>query len=544
MAEPTAAHARDLGDYVSLVRRRWTWIAGSVLVGLALATAYLSLAQQTYMSTAKVLVKSTGGETTSTAVGARTSGEINLDTEAQLVKSEPVSTRAGELLGSDQSPVSLANKVTVTVPPNTTVLSISFAAPSAEEAQDGASAFAQAYLENRQDDAQEQLSANIDRLEDQRDQTSKDIQDTSVAIAKLSGPGESSDRSFMIARRSTLGAELASINAELAPLVAANVNPGEVILEAQLPGGPVDPNPLVVIPAGLMAGLVIGLGIAAMRERFDKRIHTNAEVERLFGIVPLSTLVARGRGRFTRIDHDVRAFYHSLRANGPDRGEVVLLVGPDAGDTAEHLSYSVAVLASRSGSETAFVTRPASPVLAERRRSHAEKNDALDLPDYEKLGVMVDGEFRSAVLREELDEISSSHEFVILGLPNDDPTVDLPILGRHVDVAVVVIRLGITGRDAVAAVLSDLTKSGVDRVFAVTVDLGRKRGSRDRVVAGDVFGGPAGPRPVTVESTVVESSNVQSSRRPRGEAGRNGNGPSRAPRRDGGSSAVSAGRQR
>ena len=55
-----------------------------------------------------------------------------------------------------------------------------------------------------------------------------------------------------------------------------------------------------------------------LRERFDKRIHTRADIERLFGMVPLTDLVARGRGKFARIDHDVRAFYHSLRANGPE----------------------------------------------------------------------------------------------------------------------------------------------------------------------------------------------------------------------------------
>jgi capsular polysaccharide biosynthesis protein len=543
MAEPTAAHARDLGDYLSLVRRRWVWIVGSVLACLVLATMYLSVAQQTYVSTAKVLVQQTSNNT-GASVGARTNDAINLDTEAQLVKSEAVSKRAGELLGSDQPPVSLANRVNVTVPPNTTVLQIAFSAPTAEQAQDGASAFAQAYLENRQDAAQDQLAANIDRLQGQADEVTKDIQDISAALAKLPGPGENSDKAFLSARRSTLSAQLASINAQLAPLAGEVVNPGEVILEAQVPKTPVDPNPMVIIPAGLMAGLVIGLGLAALRERSDKRIHTGSEVERLFGMVPLTTLVARGRAHFLRIDHDVRAFYHSLRANGPDRGEVALLVGPDAGDTAEHLSFSVAVLASRSGSSTAFVTRPDSPVMAERRRLHVEKNDALDLPDYEKLGVIADGEFRSTVLREELDELSSTHEFIILGLPNDDPTVDLPILGRHVDVAVVVIRLGVTRRDTVGAVLADLTKSGVDRVFAVTVDLGRRQGRRDRVQPSEVFGDTvkaAGPRPVTVESTLVEGNAAQRSRRPRGDSGRGGSG--RGDRRDGGSS-VSAGRQR
>ena len=98
MAELTAAHARDVGDYVSLVRRRWTWVLGSVLVCAALATMFLSVAEQTFVSSSKVLVKSTVG--TSSAVGDRTNDAINLDTEAQLVTSESVAERAGELLGS------------------------------------------------------------------------------------------------------------------------------------------------------------------------------------------------------------------------------------------------------------------------------------------------------------------------------------------------------------------------------------------------------------------------------------------------------------
>ena len=411
--------------------------------------------------------------------------------------------------------MALANQVTVTVPPNTTVLTIGFSAATAEDAQDGASAFAQAYLENRTDSAQDVLAADVARLNEQIEEVSAQIEDTTVGISRLNGPDEGADRAFLIARRENLNSQLASYNAQLAPLVGTIVNPGQVITEAQLPRTPIDPNPMVIIPAGLMAGLVIGLALAGLRERADKRIHTAADVERLFGIVPLSSLVAKGRGRFARIDHDVRAFYHSLRANGPERGEVALLVGPDAGSTAEHLSYSLAVLASRSGSPTAYLTRPDAPILAERRRLKTEKNDALDLGDYEKLGVMADGEFRSSVLREELSELSETHDFLILGLPNDDPTVDLPILGRHVDVAVVVIRLGVTRRDSLALVLANLTKSGVERVLVVTVDL-RQRGLRRAAVSEDeIFGRVElnGPRPVTVESTATVVEGKQRRRR-------------------------------
>jgi capsular polysaccharide biosynthesis protein len=506
MPDLNAAHARDLGDYASLARRRWAWIAAAALVGLAVALGYLATAQQTYVSMAKVQVMAT--TSTGDAVGARTNDEINLDTEAQLVTSQPVATRAGEMLESTLTPVALARRVSISVPPNTTVMAISFSAPSAEGARQGAEAFARAYLESRQETAQAVLQTDVDRLERLIDETQEEVLDTNVRISRLEGPNEKSDRAFMIARRSTLSTQLATYNAELAPLVDTEVVAGKVILDAQLPTSPVDPDPMVLLPAGLMAGLVLGLGLAAWRERSDRRIHTGAELERLFGLVPLASLVARGRGRFVRIDHDVRAFYHSLRANGPESGEVVALVGPDTSDTAEHLSWSIAMLAARSGSPTAYITRPRSPVIELRRRAQPEVHELLDLSDYESLQVLVDGEFRSSVLRAELTGLAASHDLLILGLPHDDPSVDLPILGRHLDVAVVVVRLGVTRRDTVATVLADLTKSGVDRVFAVTIDLGRSGPGRTRASADEVFAGAATMQgrsaPIVVDGVVDE----------------------------------------
>jgi capsular polysaccharide biosynthesis protein len=492
MPDLTAAQARDLGDYVSLVRRRWIWVVACAVAGLMATVGYLGVAQETYASTAKVQVRATVAST-SESVGARTNDAINLDTEAQLVTSQPVATRAGKVLGSTLAPGALARRISVTVPPNTTVMNITFTAGTAEAAQAGATAFADSYLESRRQDAQDVLDANVERLRNLIEVAREDIQDTSVAITRLNGPGQSTDKAFMVARRSTLSAQLASYNSELAPLEGTEVDAGRVILPAPLPTSPVDPDPMVLLPAGLMAGLVLGLGLAGWRERRDHRIHTVAEVERLFGLVPLSHLVARGRGRFVRIEHDVRAFYHSLRANGPEQGEVAALVAPDSSAVAEHLSYSVAELAARSGSPTTYVTRPHSPVIQERRRRNPERHELLDLPDYESLGVITDGEFRSSVLRAQLVDLSATRDFLVLGLPHDDPQVDLPILGRHLDVAVVVVHLGVTRRDTVAAVLSDLTKSGVERVLAVTVDL---RGGRIRhrtTPVGDIFAGPDGP---------------------------------------------------
>ncbi len=76
---------RTIGDYGLLARRRWKALFVGIVLGLALAVLYLNYATPTYVSTAKVLVRSVSTDTEAT--GSRTAESVNLDTEAQLVKS-------------------------------------------------------------------------------------------------------------------------------------------------------------------------------------------------------------------------------------------------------------------------------------------------------------------------------------------------------------------------------------------------------------------------------------------------------------------------
>lgn len=497
MQAPTAAHVRDLSDYVSLVRRRWGWIAICAVLGVLLGSVFLVLADRTYASQARVLVQETGTE--SVSVGERTNSGINLDTEAQLVTSEPVATRAAKILGTDLSPVSLATRVTVTVPANTTVMVLSFRAPTAEEAQRGAAAFAEAYLAKREDDANSTLQREISRLEDLVANVSDDVRTTNVQLARLPrGIDSASQRSFLKARRAALTSRLSSYNTALAPLVGAVVRAGEVIGEAQEPLTPIDPNPLLVLPSGLMGGLLLGLGFAAVRERLDQRIHSGADLERVFGLVPAAELHAGRQRRGARLEHDVRALYHTLRAYSSTGGrERVMLVGPEATESAQHLSWSLALVAARSGAPTCYVVAPEASAETAPAPEVVEGSPMLRVEDYASLEVLVDGELRSGVLAAELDELGKISEFLVLDLPTQDPIVDIPALGRHLDLAVVVVRLGVTRRDSLSSVLVTLSKSGVTAVQAVTLDLGRKGWSRSRVDAAKTLRAPVAPVVVT-----------------------------------------------
>ena len=404
MAEPSAAHARDLGDYAALVRRRWRWVAGFVLAGFVIACAYLLTAQTTYVATAKVLVEPVGNA--SPMVGARTDDPINLDTEAQLVRSEPVATRAVELLGSELSPVALADQVTVTVPPNTTVLAIAFAARTAEDAQQGAETFARAYIENRAQMAQDDLDRDVQRLQHQAKETIQRIRDVNVSLSRLTGSGETADQAFLLARRRALSSQLASYNTQLAPIVGETVDAGLIIIDAQLPGKPVDPNPWLALPTGVMLGLVLGLAFAAWRERADKRIHSSTDVERIYGVVPLSFVGVAGHGEAVSAQ-DVLALYYQLRARDSGHGETVLLVGPDAPETAERLSRSLAVTAARSGDRVTYLTRPDSPPRLDRERITACSAGLLELPDYAELEVLVGLDLRPCAAHGETTRAAS-----------------------------------------------------------------------------------------------------------------------------------------
>src|SRR3954471_23662276 len=106
-------------------------------------------------SAASVLVSPAG--TDANASGGRTKGDINLDTEAQLVKSTAVAVGAKQLLRSPAAPDELAKAVTVEVPANTTVLVIAYTGDSPQAAQASAHAFAEAYLRNREASARARL---------------------------------------------------------------------------------------------------------------------------------------------------------------------------------------------------------------------------------------------------------------------------------------------------------------------------------------------------------------------------------------------------
>ncbi|MFD0890602.1 Wzz/FepE/Etk N-terminal domain-containing protein, partial [Streptosporangium algeriense] len=135
MSPPPDASVRhsggELTDYTSFLRRRWPTILFLLAGGVGMGAVLLLVIPPSYTASAQVLVTPTGLQEQTNQVTNRQREALNLDTEAQIAQSAVVARKAGQRLGATPGPVE------VSVPPNTSVLQISYTAPDAAAAAAG-----------------------------------------------------------------------------------------------------------------------------------------------------------------------------------------------------------------------------------------------------------------------------------------------------------------------------------------------------------------------------------------------------------------------
>lgn len=190
--------------------------------------------------------------------------------------------------------------VEVTATANANILTVTADASTAPAAAELANAVASGLITWREKNRQEQFAARIASLEQQLN-----------ALAGKTSPSESaaaSDLRTQIAearaQRDAPDPELTLVNAAAEPKTAFS------------------PKPVRDGVIGLLAGLFLGLGLGAMRERLDRRIHDLDEIEQaypwpLLGMVP--AIPGNGRRNTNLVDfNSISALadaYRNIRTN-------------------------------------------------------------------------------------------------------------------------------------------------------------------------------------------------------------------------------------
>ena len=350
-------------DYTGVLRRRWPIAVAGALIGAVAALAYTTVAPKTYIATAAVYPRTTGANVGNGLQGNRTNNAlVNLDTEAQLITSGTVAGLAGNIMHSPLTDAKLASEITVTVPPNSQVLNITCAASTAAGAATCANAFAAAYLQNRHTNAAVALNVRIQQLQGKVTALRKSMAKLQTAIGALSKT--STTRLSDQASVRSDSAQLRSLNAKISALtvLAANVQGGQVITAATAAKKPDRPDKSLVVPSGLVAGLLIGLIVPFLWERRTQRLHNADDVEQELGLPVLLALSRKAFGRQLSLassrSRTGRAFTelaHTMAASLGEGSHIVLVAGTTPGPGASVVAANLAAALARTHSEAVLV---------------------------------------------------------------------------------------------------------------------------------------------------------------------------------------------
>ncbi|UBU12416.1 Wzz/FepE/Etk N-terminal domain-containing protein [Nonomuraea gerenzanensis] len=273
----------DLDEHLALLRRRWLLLVGCVVFGGTAGLGLMRLTPPAYTATAQVLVMPVGPQEQTNQVSNRQRESLNLDTEAQVAQSAVVAARAARALGLDRT-----EPAEVSVPPNSAVLWISVTAAHPDTAAAQAAAYAEAYLANRRESALTSMTEQQQAVLSKLKQVNAGIDQLIKQLARL--PRSGPEHAIATQRQGVLNRQAANLALRYDALRTVAITPGTVISQAAPPEAPSSPSLPLYLGTGLMAGLLAGSAAAYTRDRFDRRLRTPADVERLTGLPVLSDL--------------------------------------------------------------------------------------------------------------------------------------------------------------------------------------------------------------------------------------------------------------
>lgn len=489
----------EMGDYLSVIRRRKLLIAVITLAGLALALFYsLVLATPTYVSESEVQVRPITVDAFSEVNVERV---VNMGTEREITRSDDVAQLARSRLKWATSLVDLQKKIVVTVLGSTQILQITCRDETRLRAQECAQAFAESYLEFKKQDATQIRDATRANTEAALNGINERIAQAQerLAIAPVGSPQQAQAESVL----RSLSDEASPYRSTLAALNTVDVNnPGSVVSPAQRPAAAASPRPKMNALLGAFFGFFLGLLVAFGRDRVDGRLRGRLDLEEhlrapVLATVPRTRRNGRAAPTLVTMQHPhspASEAYRALRTRmmvmAERRDLKTILVASPTGESAKTaIAANLAVSLAQVGKRVVLLS-------ADLRHSKVHQYFGLDNerglsnvlagemppweavqepPGMERLWVFGSGPapaqpaelLQSDLMRELLAERRKVADFVIIEAPPVLDAAECLALAPLVDGILVVADAKHTGRDEVAQVRDQFDQVGGEILGAV-----------------------------------------------------------------------------
>ncbi len=487
--DPETPPDLDIRRYLrGLVRRKVTVLSVVVIAALT-AIGFSALQTRKYVGQAQVVIGSKSSQSLfNQSSPPQTDPQVSVDTEIQVIKSPPVQAAVVSKIG----PVS---KVSATRVGMTLVIAVKGYATTARRAADVANAYAAAYLDlskkNAADDlmlAGQQLQTQISSLQAQIDRL-----DAQLATAPTSQQGGlGSSRSSLLAQQDIFRQRLAEVQVD-ASLATGGA---QLVASASPPGAPVQPTPVRNVILAIVAGLLLGVGLACLAEYLDDTLRTVDDLERFRPLPTLGAVPSFGASRSKRpapalafesgggnaASEAYRALRTAVQLLGVVRPlTVIQFTSPTPGDGKTTTVANLATVLAAAGCSVVVVDcdlrRPVihqvfgvnnDVGLTSVLVGEASLSDAVrPVPGYERLFVLTAGALApnpSELLSlkqtsEIIFALQSTHDFVLLDSPPVLPVTDSVVLSEWVEAVIVVAAAGVTSRKALRRAIQLLRQS-------------------------------------------------------------------------------------
>ena len=481
-AVPEHENRVESGRYLRALREHWPYILGTIVLAVVAALVLTQTAHKRYEASTDVLVTPVPSDS---FVGVPLLRESTLSrsvvTAARIVGSPAVVDAAIRQLGLDVSRKEFISHVAVSPQQQSSILTITGKAGTPKQAAQIANAVAAALIAHRTQELQRPVHAAIARLSKQ--------------LLRLRGPEATAVAQQLSSLRTLAGAQDPTL---------------QVVSAAVPPEAPAWPRPVLSVAVALIAGLLLGMGIAVGLELANPLVLTETDAENAAAAPVIARIPRTTVDRIRRELADaaggvpgrsllaLRAAWESLAARAPAGGgpASVLVTTPGRKEDGAAVATGLAAAAALMGRHVVLIDADARSHDVERLVRRADPASgmraALDGVPLEEVLVPVPGYgdrlrvlFSSAgddvalalappeafdALAEDARHVA---DVVVVSAP---PPLDAPevlALAAAVDVVVVAVQTGRTRREQLVQLRRDLAQRGC-AVGGLVVTSGRR----------------------------------------------------------------------